>query len=370
MKIVFIFDKVMHYHINTFTELEKKLSELGHELILFSGSCKKIKKGRDGIDKKILKDEYKYEFIDYNLFSYKIIYQKYILNLIKAIKPDIVVVPGHVGNISNWFLFALKNINCFKLVTWYCGYEYHPNKIKFYINKYFLSMYDFHLAYHSNAKKYLLQHGVNEKKIKIFYNTIDEQKIIRLDQISAKINIIEQYALLDCHNIVLYVGAILKEKKLDLLIEAFNDLKVLNTYLFIVGDGEYKNELESRNTKKNIIFTGKIIHNVGIYFDAADIFVLPGTGGLAINEAMAHGLPIVSGYADGSADDLVINGVNGYRLNEYSKDELANIIDNLLRDKELRKTFSLNSLLLINGKFSFKNYLSRIIDGILSSIVN
>ena len=63
-----------------------------------------------------------------------------------------------------------------------------------------------------------------------------------------------------------------------------------------------------------MIFAGQIVDGVGPYFDGADLLVLPGTGGLALNEAMAHGLPLVSGYGDGSADDLVQDGVNGFRL--------------------------------------------------------
>jgi glycosyltransferase involved in cell wall biosynthesis len=40
-------------------------------------------------------------------------------------------------------------------------------------------------------------------------------------------------------------------------------------------------------------------------FAQADLFVLPGSGGLAIQEAMAHGLPVIVGRGDGTQDDLV-----------------------------------------------------------------
>ena len=53
------------------------------------------------------------------------------------------------------------------------------------------------------------------------------------------------------------------------------------------------------------------------------MYVLPGTGGLGLNEAMAHGLPMIAGYADGSADDLVVDGETGYRLRSDSAGELA-----------------------------------------------
>ena len=41
------------------------------------------------------------------------------------------------------------------------------------------------------------------------------------------------------------------------------------------------------------------------YFSAADLFVLPGTGGLAVQEAMSYGLPVIMGQGDGTNDQLV-----------------------------------------------------------------
>ncbi len=45
--------------------------------------------------------------------------------------------------------------------------------------------------------------------------------------------------------------------------------------------------------------------NLDSYFSSADLFVLPGTGGLAVQEAMSHGLPVIMGQGDGTNDDLV-----------------------------------------------------------------
>ncbi len=37
----------------------------------------------------------------------------------------------------------------------------------------------------------------------------------------------------------------------------------------------------------------------------ADLFVLPGTGGLAVQQAMSFGLPVIVAQGDGTQDDLV-----------------------------------------------------------------
>jgi len=49
------------------------------------------------------------------------------------------------------------------------------------------------------------------------------------------------------------------------------------------------------------------------YFSSSDLFVLPGTGGLAVQEAMSYGLPVIMGQGDGTNDQLVRTG-NGWQI--------------------------------------------------------
>ena len=55
------------------------------------------------------------------------------------------------------------------------------------------------------------------------------------------------------------------------------------------------------------------------YFAAADLFVLPGTGGLAVQQAMAHALPVLVGEADGTQSNLV-RPANGWILTHPTVD--------------------------------------------------
>jgi glycosyltransferase involved in cell wall biosynthesis len=107
---------------------------------------------------------------------------------------------------------------------------------------------------------------------------------------------------------------------------------------------------------------------VGIYFDAAEVYVLPGTGGLGINEAMAHSLPIISGYADGSADDLVIDGENGYRLRENTVEELVDRIGKILDEPETAAKMGRTSRAWITGKFSFQRFLDRVESALVAQL--
>jgi glycosyltransferase involved in cell wall biosynthesis len=73
------------------------------------------------------------------------------------------------------------------------------------------------------------------------------------------------------------------------------------------------------------------------YFTEADLFVLPGTGGLAMQEAMSHGLPVIVAQGDGTQDDLV-RKENGWQIPPDDFEALESTIKDALSDvARLRK---------------------------------
>ncbi len=73
------------------------------------------------------------------------------------------------------------------------------------------------------------------------------------------------------------------------------------------------------------------------YFTEADLFVLPGTGGLAVQEAMSYGLPVIVAKGDGTQDDLVRAG-NGWQIPPDDFNALVTTLKNALSDlTRLRK---------------------------------
>ncbi len=117
--------------------------------------------------------------------------------------------------------------------------------------------------------------------------------------------------------VVLYVGRLQARKRLDDLIRACAALpESLQPKLVIVGDGPERERLVSLAglTYPSTEFAGaKFGADLTPYFTAADLFVLPGTGGLAVQEAMSYGLPVIVARGDGTQDDLVRPG-NGWQI--------------------------------------------------------
>lgn len=115
--------------------------------------------------------------------------------------------------------------------------------------------------------------------------------------------------------VVLYVGRLQNRKRIDLLLQAcarFTPGKQPD--LWIVGDGPARETLEAlaKATYPQTRFFGALYDDeLTPVYHQADLFVLPGTGGLAVQQAMAHGLAVIVAEADGTQTDLVHAG-NGY----------------------------------------------------------
>ena len=138
---------------------------------------------------------------------------------------------------------------------------------------------------------------------------------------------------------ILFVGRLQARKRVNLLLRACAQLES-NPRLIIVGDGPERESLES--LAKDIYPRAEFIgarHGAALapYFKEADLFVLPGTGGLAIQEAMSYGLPVIVAQGDGTQDDLVRKKI-GWQVPPDDFDALLSTMKDALSDvARLRK---------------------------------
>lgn len=360
-KILFIFDRVAHYHRELFKTLEISLYEMGMELHLLSGQGDDGLNGRVGLGEKVISNEYKYRFKEYRIGTHTFRRSVGVVKKLHQLKPNVVVCMGHVGNITHWRLTQLKKKLGFKLIAWQCGYEYNPGRTKALVLRRFVPRFDHHLAYHTNARQYALTYGARPDQITVMHNTINEERIMLMPKEEARRSLIEKHPEIDSRRILLFVGAVLVEKRIEVILDAMNRLDRKDIVLLLVGDGDHLPAIRVMCAdRQDVVLTGSIVAGVGPYFDAAEMYLLPGTGGLGINEAMAHGLPIVSGFADGSADDLVVDGKNGFRLRDCTTEELADHIAFILDHPEDSKRMGKTSQEWITGKFAFKKFIDRI----------
>ncbi|MCE5209078.1 MAG: glycosyltransferase family 4 protein [Chloroflexi bacterium] len=135
--------------------------------------------------------------------------------------------------------------------------------------------------------------------------------------------------------VLLFVGRLQARKRVDVLLQACASLpETMQPRLWIIGDGPEKPGLEklAQTVYPQAEFLGaKYGTDLEPFFDQADLFVLPGTGGLAVQQAMAHGLPVIVGEADGTQADLV-RPQNGILVQPGSVEALRTALQSLLSD--------------------------------------
>lgn len=138
---------------------------------------------------------------------------------------------------------------------------------------------------------------------------------------------------------LLYVGRISKEKDLDVLVQAFRDLRRegVPVELSVVGHGPYSKALAEKLPEA--CFTGYLTGEaLASAYASADIFVFPSTTdtfGNVIIEAQAAGLPVIVSDAGGPAE-LVRDGETGLITKARDASDFARAIRRLVEDELLR----------------------------------
>jgi glycosyltransferase involved in cell wall biosynthesis len=138
-----------------------------------------------------------------------------------------------------------------------------------------------------------------------------------------------------------YVGQLIRRKRIDTLIQAFQQIDVAPKRLCIIGDGPQRAELEQLAAavggRERITFLGYRDDRIAL-LKGLDLFVLPSElEGIprCLMEAMAVGVPVITSDIPGCRD-LVEQEVTGLLFRSGDASELARQMIRLIKDERLR----------------------------------
>lgn len=165
------------------------------------------------------------------------------------------------------------------------------------------------------------------------------------------------------------VGRLEESKGQQILLEAFAELyrEFPEMYLVLVGESPPGNDEYDRILLKianelgiydRVNFTGFQTELASVY-SALDICVLASreeTFGLVLLEAMSAGVPIIATNA-GGVPEIITNLHNGILIPPEDPHALAEAIQKLKADDELRADFRRNGLQVIKDKFSNESHM-------------
>lgn len=157
------------------------------------------------------------------------------------------------------------------------------------------------------------------------------------------------------------VGRMAPIKNHALLMEAFDRVAVsdrfADVHLLLVGGGERRSEVEARAVRSpaatRIHFSGWM-EDLREAYAALDVLALTSLNEgmpVAVMEAMASGVPVVSTRAGGVVD-LITSGRNGVLVSGFGADEFAGALAQMLADRDRSAQFARQARIDINETHS------------------
>ncbi|MFN8387992.1 MAG: glycosyltransferase family 4 protein, partial [Anaerolineales bacterium] len=187
----------------------------------------------------------------------------------------------------------------------------------------FLSQFDALIAYSQRGADEYADLGFPLDRIFVAHNSVSPSPTWSMPERPSTFNL---------QPVILFVGRLQLRKNVDLLLGACAEIQ--NVRMVIVGDGPEREAFEELAAEiyPSAEFVGaKHGEELKAHFAEADLFVLPGTGGLAVQEAMSYGLPVIVAQGDGTQDDLV-RKENGWQVPPDDFDALVATMKDALSD--------------------------------------
>jgi glycosyltransferase involved in cell wall biosynthesis len=284
---------------------------------------------------------------------------------IEAANPDLLILEANPRYLSHERMMGWMRAAGRPVIGWTLG----PARAGETFSGWMLSYYRKFAAlivYSRNGADSFRKLGIHEEKIFVAPNAVESataESLLSRPNARAE----ARAALkLDARPVILFVGRLQRRKRVDLLIRACARASA-DCQLLIVGDGEERGALE-RNAAEVFPaarFTGDLRGEaLGRCFLAADLFVMPGTGGLALQEAMLYGKPVAAAEADGSQKDLIHAGENGWLLPPGDEEALIRAVREALADPRRLEKMGEESRRIVRETATVE----KMIDGFLNAI--
>ncbi|MBI5943417.1 MAG: glycosyltransferase family 4 protein [Chloroflexi bacterium] len=275
--------------------------------------------------------------------AFYLCHQKGIVNWLTEWNPDSLIVEANPRNISTASAVRWMRSRGRRAIGWGLGAP-RVSGIKRTLWLGFVNQFDAMLTYSQRGAEEYAALGFPREKIFVAHNSVSAKPITN-----------HQLPITHHQPTILFVGRLQARKKLDSLLRACAEIES-KPRLIIVGDGPERASLEAmaKDVYPAAEFAGeKHGAEVKPYFAEADLFVLPGTGGLAVHEAMSHGLPVIVAKGDGTQDDLVREG-NGWQIQPDDYGELVSTMKNALSDMARLRRMGAESFRIVSEEINIQ----------------
>ena len=367
-KVVLVTNIPNQYRIPLFNELHQQLKKSGRELHVVFGAMG-YQKRKSIID--LSECDFRYEVLQEGLLQ-KVenktgfLFYGGLLSVLRKLKAERVIVAGYsLATIKIWCRSFFSKTDYF---IWSGSIKREGEQISFlrsFQRKLLIRRAKGFIAYGLLAKKNFEVLGAEAFKVVAVGNTVDTNFFEKeTDRIRKTIPLSKKKH-------ITYIGYLTPRKNVQVLIHTIKELsKLRNDFVLdVIGDGESREELEElvllNNLKENILFHGfqqkkelpnfLALSNCFLFQTNFDIW------GLVLNEAMAAGIPCLSSVNAGATEDLIEEGVTGFKVNFAESKRVAEKINWILNNPSEMTELGRKGSHFIASNYSLSRCAERII---------
>ena len=172
---------------------------------------------------------------------------------------------------------------------------------------------------------------------------------------------------------VIFIGRLQARKRVDALLRACATLpETQQPRLLIVGDGPEREALQTlaHSLYPRAEFMGdRRGPDLEGLLASADLFVLPGTGGLAVQQAMSAALPVIVAEADGT-QSVLVRPENGWLLPFHDDRALVDGLNEALADPARLRRMGQESYRIVAGEVNLERMVEVFAEAVAYACAN
>lgn len=290
---------------------------------------------------------------------------------------DVVIVPNDLYCLNLWKALRIARQKGIKICIFSIGFPQYKQYLRDKIRVWLAHYVDAMILYSYAHRQRFIDKGVPAEKIFVAPNAIDVDGIVKAEaqMTPERLSQFKREYGLDDKRVLIHAGRMVKNKRLDLLMQAAVKVvkKVPNLRLVFLGDGEmtepWKQMAQQLGIAEHILWPGSVVDHDQLcyWFHSSDICVAPGQQGLIANLSHSYGVPLITSDCQrlqGPEIQVFTDGKTGLLYRYENVDDLAAKILDLLENEQKRAEMGIQARKAIFEGFTTEKMCQGFIDGI------
>ena len=278
---------------------------------------------------------------------------------------DIVHAHDYKTDLLAWMLARRVGIIALATAHGWVGHTWRERAVYYPGDKWLLSGFPRVIAVSTGIRAELIRTGTQAARIDVVLNGIDPHRFRRTASLEADVR--AELGLAEHAFVLGAIGRLEPQKRFDLLIEAFGQLKARHPrlQLLIAGRGSLGDSLQAQIDRAGLADSCRLLghyEDVPRLHHALDMLVqssdYEGTPNVVL-EAMAMQTPVVATDAGGTAE-LIASGVHGLIVPCGSVLALVAAVESLIDDSGRRENMRLKARERVEGPLSFQSRIDTV----------